>query len=46
MGIHKAFKGNLTDDEWNELIGLEYVLTWGYDEGGEYKRYKELCDKK
>lgn len=33
-----------TLDLWNELISLEYVLTWGYSENKEVdsKRYKEI----
>lgn len=41
-------KGCLTDKEWQELVALEYVLTWGYSEDKDVdeKRYKELSEKK
>lgn len=43
-------KGYLTDNEWLELVALEYVLTWNYSEKGEQendeKRHKELSNKK
>lgn len=48
--IKNPFRGNLTEDEWNELVTLEYVLTWRYSKEGEEEkdeaRYKELRDKK
>ncbi len=39
---------NLTDDEWQEILGLEYVLTWGYTDNEDIddKRYRELSKKK
>lgn len=41
-------QGCLTDEEWRELVTLEYVLTWGYceDEKADEKRYKELSEKR
>ena len=38
---------NLTEKEWQELVTLDYVLTWGYtdDYEGDLKRYKELSKK-
>jgi len=41
-------KRNLTEMEWRELLGLEYVLTWGYsdDSDKDEKRHKELSEKK
>ena len=41
-------QGCLTDKEWQELVALEYVLTWGYsdDEERDDKRYRELSEKK
>lgn len=41
-------KGCLTDNEYEELVTLEYVLTWGYtdNEQKDEKRYKELSDKR
>jgi hypothetical protein len=29
--IVEDLRGNLTNEEYKELITLEYVLTWGYD---------------
>jgi hypothetical protein len=29
--IVEDLRGNLTSEEYKELITLEYVLTWGYD---------------
>lgn len=42
----EQLRGNLTAKEYRELIALEYVLTWGYDEPGDEKRYKYLSNKK
>jgi hypothetical protein len=39
-------RGNLTSEEYKELITLEYVLTWGYDKSSDEGRYKELRLKK
>ena len=39
-------KGNLTSDEYKELITLEYVVTQGYDKQGDSERYTELIKKK
>jgi len=39
-------RGNLTSEEYKELITLEYVLTWGYDKNNDEGRYKELRLKK
>ena len=38
---------NLTDAEWQEIVSLDYVLTWGYTDDYEkdLKRYKELSKK-
>lgn len=48
---HSKYKwpqGILTDKEWQELVTLEYVLTWDYsdDKEADEKRYKELSEKK
>ena len=41
-GVVESLRGNLTNQEYRELITLEYVLTWGYDNPGDEERYKEL----
>ena len=45
MGI---LKENLTVDEWNELVTLDYVLTRGYTDNKEkdLKRQRELREKR
>lgn len=42
------FHGNLTDDEYREIVSLNYVLTWRYSDNydADLKRYKELSKKK
>jgi hypothetical protein len=44
--IVEDLRGNLTNEEYRELITLEYVLTQGYDKPGDEERFKELRDKK
>jgi hypothetical protein len=44
--IVEELRGNLTNQEYRELITLEYVLTWGYDKKNDEERYKQLRDKK
>ena len=44
--VVEELRGNLTNEEYRELITLEYVLTWGYDNSGDEERYKELRIKK
>lgn len=44
--IVEELRGNLTNQEYRDLITLEYVLTWGYDSPGDEERYKELGKKK
>ena len=44
--VAEELRGNLTVEEYKELITLEYVLTWGYDNSGDEERYKELRIKK
>jgi hypothetical protein len=41
-----AIRGILTEEEWQELVTLDYVLTWRYtnDYERDLKRYKELSD--
>ena len=40
--------GCLSEKEWRELLGLEYVLTWRYtkNEAEDEKRYKELSNRR
>ena len=40
--IVEDLRGNLTNEEYRELITLEYVLTQGYDKRGDEERFKEL----
>ena len=44
--VVEELRGNLTVEEYKELITLEYVLTWGYDSPGDEERHKELRIKK
>ena len=44
--VAEELRGNLTVEEYKELISLEYVLTWGYDNPEDEERYKELRIKK
>ena len=44
--IVESSRGNLTNEEYRELITLEYVLTQGYDKRGDEERFKELRNKK
>lgn len=44
--VAEELRGNLTVEEYKELITLEYVLTWGYDNPEDEERYKELRIKK
>jgi hypothetical protein len=44
--IIEELRGNLTNEEYRELITLEYVLTQGYDKLGDEERFKELRNKK
>ena len=39
--------GGLSKDEWEEIVALDYVLTWNYTDDLERdeRRYKELSDK-
>ena len=39
--VIEDLRGNLTKEEYKELITLEYVVTQGYDNKGDYERYKE-----
>ena len=44
--IVEDLRGNLTNEEYRELITLEYILTQGYDKKGDEERYKQLSEKK
>lgn len=44
--VDEELRGNLTVEEYQELINLEYVLTWGYGSPDDDERYKELRIKK
>ncbi len=44
--IVEDLRGNLTNEEYRELITLEYVLTQGYGKPGYEERFKELRNKK
>ena len=44
--VAEELRGNLTVEEYKELITLEYVLTWGYGSSEDDERYKELRIKK
>lgn len=44
--IVEELRGNLSNEEYRELITLEYVLTQGYNKPGDEERFKELRDKK
>ena len=44
--VYEELRGNLTVEEYKELITLEYVLTWGYNNPGDEERHKELRIKK
>ena len=45
--MNSILKRKLNHLEWEELVGLEYVLTWGYSRNKEKdeKRHKELTIK-
>ena len=40
--IVEELKGNLTNEEYRELITLEYVVSQGYDKLGDVETFKEL----
>lgn len=43
----KTFKlGHLTVEETREIVTLDYVLTWGYDQKDDERRYIELSKKR
>jgi hypothetical protein len=46
--MKNPFQGKLTNEEWQELVAIEYVLTWRYSENPDRdeKRLIELREKK
>ena len=44
--VVEELRGNLTNEEYRELITLEYVVTQGYDKLGDVERYMELSEKR
>ena len=44
--VAEELRGDLTVEEYKELIALEYVLTWGYGSPEDDERFKELRIKK
>jgi len=44
--IVEDLRGNLTSEEYKELITLELALSQGYDVNGDEERYKELSNKR
>ena len=44
--IVEELRGNLTNEEYRELITLEYVVSQGYDNSGDVERYMELSEKR
>jgi hypothetical protein len=44
--VAEELRGNLTVEEYKELITLEYVLTWGYGSPEDDERFKKLRIKK
>jgi hypothetical protein len=44
--VVEELRGNLTNEEYRELITLEYVVTQGYDKPGDVERYKELSERR
>ena len=44
--VVEELRGKLTNEEYRELITLEYVISQGYDKPGDVERYMELSDKK
>lgn len=44
--VVEELRGNLTNEEYKELITIEYVITQGYDTTGDQERLQELRKKK
>ena len=44
--VVEELRGNLTNEEYRELITLEYVVSQGYDNSGDVERYMLLNEKR
>ncbi len=44
--IIEELRGNLTNEEYRELITLEYVVSQGYDNPGDVERYMILSERR
>ena len=44
--VVEELKCNLTNEEYRELITLEYVVSQGYDNSGDVERYMLLNEKR
>ncbi len=44
--IVEELRGNLTNEEYRELITLEYVVSQGYDNPGDVERYMILSERR
>jgi hypothetical protein len=44
--VVEELRGNLTNEEYRELITLEYVVSQGYDSPGDVERYMILSEKR
>jgi hypothetical protein len=44
--IIEELRGNLSNEEYRELISLEYVISQGYDKYGDSNRLRDLRNKK
>ena len=45
--FHSYMLGGLSEDEWHELVALEYVLTWNYsdDMDSDERRHNQLSER-
>lgn len=44
--IVEELRGNLTNEEYRELMTLDYVVSQGYDEPGDVERYMILSERR
>jgi hypothetical protein len=44
--VSKELRGNLTEEEYQELIRLEYMFMYNYKNKDDERRCQELKDKK